>query len=138
MLAGVRIIAAIALLASPAFAATHARPQIKDDAEIFHRLLVTAVANEIREKCDTIDARSFAATFYVLGILRLANSHGFSRAEITAYKKNESEQNRLRRAGYAYLDSHGVDRKNPASFCTLGQAEIAAGSEIGKLIKRTR
>jgi len=138
MLARVWIITAIALLASPVFAATHARPQIKDDAEIFHRLLVTAVANEIRGQCDTIEARKISAVFYVLGVLRLAKSHGFSSAEITAYKKNESEQKRLRRAGYAYLDSHGVDRKNPASFCTLGQAEIATGSEIGKLIKRTR
>ncbi len=123
--------AALAILTLPAVA----RPEIKDNAEIFHRLLTTAIANEIRENCPTIEARSWRATFYVLGILRYARSQGFSMNQINAYKKDPSEQARLRREGYAYLDKNGVNRKKPTSYCPLGQREIKNKSEIGKLLK---
>jgi len=135
MLARAAIIAMASLMTLAPVVDAQSRPLIKNDAEIFHRMLVVAVANEIREQCPTIDARKIAATFYVFGVLSYARSKGFSMDEINAYKKDPGEQAKLRRAGYAYLDSHGVNRKKPASFCTLGKTEIAAGSEIGKLLK---
>jgi len=108
---------------------------IKDNAEIFHRLLTAAIGNEIRDKCPAIEARTIAATFYVLGIVTYASRQGFSRAEMDAYRNDPKEQNRLRKAAYGYLDGHGVNRNNPASYCPLGKAEIAQNSEIGKLLK---
>ncbi len=138
MMHRVRLTVAAALVAFPALAGSAPRPLIKDNAEIFHRLLVTAVANEIRVKCKTIDARKISATLYVFGILNYARSQGFSMAEINAYKKDPAEQARLRREGYAYLDSHGVNRKKSTGYCALGKAEIAGGSEIGKLLKVVR
>ena len=125
---------AAALMIGPAAA----KPQIKDNKEIFSRLLTTAIAHEIRDKCSTIEARTMAATFYVLGILRYAQSQGFSREEIEAYRHTESEQNRLRRATYAYLDKNGVNRAKPETHCPLGEREIQKNSQIGKLIKSVK
>lgn len=123
------------LLASSLSASAIAKPQIKDNAEIFHRLLTAAIGHEIRDKCPTIEARRIAATLYVLGIVSYASSQGFSRAEIDAYRKTKSEQDRLRAATYAYLEENGVDRDRPESYCTLGQAEMTKNSQIGKLLK---
>ena len=111
---------------------------IKDDAEIFSRLLTTAVANEIREKCSSIEAREWWATMYVLGVVSFAKKQGFSMKEIEAYRDDRGEQARLRREGYAYLDARGVDREAGTGYCELGQAEIAAKSQIGRLIKSTK
>jgi len=112
-----------------------ANGQIKDDAEIFHRLLTAAVGNEIRDNCPTIEVRTIAATFYVIGIVNYASAQGFSRAEMDAFREDPKEQDRLRKAAHAYLDSHGVNRKDAASYCPLGKAEIEQKSEIGRLLK---
>jgi hypothetical protein len=112
--------------------------ELKDNAEVFARLLNTAVANEIRENCDTIEAREVKAGLYVLGIVSYAKKQGFSMDEIKAYKADPDEQARLRREGYAYLDEHGVNRSEGTGFCALGEAEIAAKSAIGKLLKSTK
>ena len=123
------------LFAAVAATPLYAKPEIKDDPEIFSRLVTTAIAHEIRDKCSFIEARKLSATFYVLGILRYAKSQGFSQEEIEAYRDIKTEQDRLRAATYAYLDKNGVDRNKPESHCDLGEKEIASGSQVGKLIK---
>lgn len=129
------ILAGLMVLALSYASSAVAKPEIKDNPEIFQRLMTTAIAHEIRDKCPTIEARKMAATFYVLGILNYARQQGFSQAEIEAYRNIESEQDRLRAATYAYLDKNGVDRSKPESHCSLGEREIASGSQVGKLIK---
>ncbi|NOX72546.1 MAG: DUF5333 domain-containing protein [Alphaproteobacteria bacterium] len=109
--------------------------EIKDDAEIFSRLLTTAVANEIREKCDSIVAREWRATLYVLGVVTYAKKQGFSMKQIEAYRNDPDEQARLAREGYAYLDAGGVDRAAGTGYCALGEKEIAEKSKIGRLLK---
>jgi hypothetical protein len=115
--------------------APRADAAIRDEAEVFDRLLTTAIAHEIRDKCPTIEAREWAATMYILGIVRYAKGLGYTMDEINAYKADEAEQDRLRVATYAYLDANGVDRADPQSFCPLGMAEIEKRSQIGKLLK---
>ena len=109
--------------------------ELKDNAEVFSRLLNTAIANEIREKCDTIAAREIRAGLYVLGIVSYAKKQGFSMDEIEAYRRDPVEQEKLRVAGYAYLDGHGVNREENTGYCELGQAEMSAKSQIGRLLK---
>ena len=124
-----------ALLLTSASANAVASAELKDDAEVFRRLLVAAVGNEIKDNCTTIEVRTIAATFFVLGIVTYAKGQGFSMDEIEKFRRDPVEHERLRVATYAYLDGHGVNREDPASYCPLGQAEIAEGSDIGKLIK---
>jgi len=114
---------------------TNTSPQIKDSKEVFHRLLTMAVGNEIKDNCPTIKMRSVAATFYFLGLIQYTYSLGFSRAQMDAYRNDPEQQDRLRKAAYSYLDKHGVNRKDPASYCPLGMAEITRNTEIGKLLK---
>ncbi len=114
---------------------TLVKPGIKDNAEIFSRLLNVAIGSEIRDNCDTISARKFAATFYVLGVMNYARKQGFSMDDMDAYRNTKSEQERLRVATYAYLDKNGVNRDDPASYCPLGRTEIKNKSQIGKLLK---
>ncbi len=108
---------------------------IRDDKEVFSRLLTAAIGNEIKDNCPVIDVRKMAATFYVLGILTYAMNQGYSRAEIDEFRADPVQQEKLRKATYAYLDAHSVNRQDPASYCPLGEAEISADSDIGKLLK---
>lgn len=128
------LITAASLAASSAMAQSATR--LEDDAETWERLFITAAANEIRENCDTIEARKVAATFYVLGIVRHAKSLGFTMEQIDAFRFDEKNQDRLRQRTYAWLDENGVDRSARTGYCALGDAEIAKNSPIGKLLKR--
>ena len=112
------------------------KPMLKDNEEVFQRLLFVAVANEIRERCDRIEARILTATFYVIGIQHYARSQGFTDEEIHEVRFNKDNQERLRAAGYAYLDENGVDRDAGTGYCALGDAEMKKKSQIGKLLKR--
>lgn len=127
-----RILTPLALILA---LAPRADAALKDEPEVFNRLLQTAIAHEIRDKCTTIDAREWAATMYVLGIVTYAKSLGYTMDQINAYKSDEGEQERLRAATHAYLDANGVNRNDPASYCPLGLAEIDKRSQIGKLLK---
>lgn len=108
---------------------------IKDDKEVFSRLLITAIANEIRENCETIAAREIKATFYVLGIVSYAKRQGFSMDEIDTFRNDETQQNRLRAATYKYLDANGVDRSKKTGYCALGTVEMNNRTASGKLLK---
>ncbi|NOX41511.1 MAG: DUF5333 domain-containing protein [Alphaproteobacteria bacterium] len=114
---------------------TLVKPGIKDNAEIFSRLLTVAIGSEIRDNCDTISARKFTVMFYVLGVMNYARKQGFSMDDMDAYRNTKSEQKRLSAATYAYLDKNGVNRDDPASYCPLGRTEIKNKSQIGKLLK---
>ncbi len=127
---------ATALTASSALAsAEDSRVPLAEDPELFHRMTITAVANEIRERCDTIKARKVAATVYVLGVLKYAKSKGFSSDEIDEFRANKDNQEKLRQMAYAYLDENGIDREAGTGYCALGVAEIKKKSQIGKLLK---
>jgi len=123
--------ALVATLASAAMA----KPDLRDSDEVFSRIMTTAIANEIRDKCETIKARKIAATFYVLGVVKYAKDLGFTSEEIDDYRFDPIQQERLRVAVHAFLDENGVDREDPASYCPLGKREINAKSQIGKLLK---
>jgi hypothetical protein len=129
-------ILALGLTASGALAsAQDNRVPLDEDVELFTRMSTTAVANEIREKCETLAARKIAATFYVLGILKYAKSLGYNSEEIDEFRFDEANQEKLRQMAHDYLDANGVDREAETGYCALGVAEIEKKSQIGKLLK---
>ena len=64
-----------------------------------------------------------------------ANQLGYSDAEIRNYVESDVEKDRMRAKGYRYLESEGVVKNNPETFCAFGRAEIAKSSAIGALLK---
>lgn len=125
----------VALTMALCATASAAMPDLRNNDEVFSRLLTTAIAHEVREKCVTIEARKIAATFYVIGIVNYAKKLGYSMDQIDEFRFDPVQQDRLRSATYAHLDEKGVDRDDPASYCPYGVAEIQSKSQIGKLLK---
>ncbi len=124
------------LLAGSMFAtAVSAKSGLEDNYEVGVRLFYVAVANEIRENCDTISARMFRAINYLYALKKYANDLGYTDAEMEKLGKDKVQQERLRVAVYDYLDSNGVDREVPASYCPLGVAEINKKTPIGALLR---
>lgn len=134
MLAG---ILALGVLAAPAFATTQQEinATLRNDAELWDKLFVLALADQIRLNCPTIEPRTLRATRYVYDVYSHARSYGFSRAEIRAFQTNEDARAELRVRVLAYFNQHGVREGAPETFCALGNAEISAGTPAGTLLR---
>lgn len=112
------------------------RVKLEDDPELWNRLMYTAAANEIRDKCSKLEARTMAATFYVISIVNYAKGLGYSMNELDAWRNVEANQERLRAITESWLDENGVNREAGTGYCEAGEAEMTKKSQIGKLLKR--
>lgn len=123
----------VAMLATSAGA--RALPPLREVQEINDGLFAVAIADEIRKECPSISARMFRALSYINALEARAMELGYSAQEIKAYVKSKEEKARLRARGEAYLNANGASYADPETFCTLGRAEIAKGSQIGQLLR---
>jgi len=98
-------------------------------------LIAISMANVIRKTCPSISARMLKAWFYITTLETEAQSLGYSAQEVTAFVKDPMEKKRVLSIAQERLVDHGVIPEKPATYCTLGLAEIEAGSAIGKLLK---
>ena len=112
-----------------------AKPSMRDVPEIENILFTVAVANEVGKKCDSIEGRWLKGYRMLFTLRKRANQLGYSDSEIRAYVESDAEKDRMRAKGYKYLESEGVIKNNPETFCVFGHAEIAKSSAIGALLK---
>ena len=124
-----RLIALLAaLLAAPASAA------LKDERAISEGLIVIGIAYEISEVCPEIDARRLRGLNALLSLRNAARRMGYSNAEIEAYIDDDAEKDRLEAIARDRLARLGARRGDVAAHCTVGRAEVAKGSSIGRLL----
>lgn len=124
------LFAASLVLATPA-----AAKGLQNETEINNGLLAVGIADEIRNRCDSISARTFTALGFLNGLKRDARNKGYSNDEINRYTKSKTEKAKMRKRGQAYLAQNGASTNDAASMCRLGRAEINKRSQIGVLLR---
>ena len=124
-------VAVLCVLMTPTFSIA----ELRDESVITERLLTIGMADIIRKKCEDIDPRMLKAFFYLQKTDSMARDLGYSDDEIDAYLDNDAEKARLRAIGAGRFAELGVDPNTPETYCTVGRAQIAAGTGIGKLLK---
>ena len=120
---------------SLAFAAPLSAKGLQDEIQINNGLLAVGIADEIRNRCDSISARTFTALGFLNSLKRSARSKGYSNDEINRYTKSKTEKAKMRKRGQAYLAQNGASTSDAASMCRLGRAEIKKRSKIGVLLR---
>jgi len=127
------LVLAMALTATVADA--ESRPPLRDVAQVDDGLLVLALADEMRKRCDDIDARMIRALGYINSLKANARDLGYSKDEIEDYVTSKSEKRRMRARGEAWMSARGVTPSDTAGLCSLGRTEIDAGTDIGALLR---
>ncbi len=122
------------LIALPAGAAV-AKPPLREVPEIADGIFTIVVANEIRRKCDDIDARLIKGIFAIRRLKGRANDLGYSDKEIRAVLDSKAEKARMIARGKTYMASLGLDYDTPGDLCRLGRLEIQNNSAIGALLR---
>lgn len=120
-------------VALPVMAA--AQTPLRDVAQIDDRMLWVAIAIEISDRCDRIDPTTVRGLNYLWATRSQAQKLGYSTAEIKAYVDSDAEKARMRARGEGYVRAQGLDPTIDADLCTLGQAEMAKGSQIGAFLR---
>ena len=125
------VVLAIALstLAMPAAA------DLRDEADIRERLLIVGEAEALVRGCGAVRERRAVGIQYLWGIARMALAKGYTRAEIEAYVEDDAEKDRLRAIARERVAAKGGTPGDEAALCRLAQAEIAAGSPVGRLLR---
>ena len=112
-----------------------ARPALQDDAVLTEGLINTAIAYEIGRKCDRLDARILRGINFLYGLKAHAESLGYSTSEIEAYVDDDAEKERLEAIARQRLRDLGGVPGEWESYCLVGEGQIAAGTQIGRLLR---
>lgn len=122
----------LAAASAPAFALD----PISQNPAIVKPLLQGFIADRIDDECPRIEARKFKAKMAALDLANDAMKMGYSRKEIEAFVKDKEAKARGKAEALAYLISKGAVVGDADSFCRVGEAEIAAGSLAGQLLRK--
>ena len=112
-----------------------AKPALKDVGAVREGIIATGIAYEITQLCGSISPRYFRAIGYLNSLKDHAKSLGYSESEIDAYTSDKAEETRLKVVARARLADMGAVTGNEASYCTVGRAEIAKNSIVGRLMR---
>ncbi len=121
----------LAVLAAPATATV----LLREDAHVTQSLVAAQVGDTIRKTCPTMSARMVVAIFKAQELERYALDKGYPAADIKAFLKDKTEKARIKALAADYIAKNGGKAGDAASFCALGQSEIAKGSLIGSLLR---
>lgn len=127
--------AALTVLALlPAAAPAQARPPLSEVEVVTEGLIDTAIAYEIDRVCEELDGRRVQGIAFLWSLHGEARALGYSHGEIEAFVDDDVEKDRLEGIARGRLREMGALEGQPATYCEVGRAEIARGSQIGRLL----
>lgn len=113
-------------------------PAFANPANVSHvteGLIAAGIAVELSEQCDSVSIRYLRGINFLQGLRSDLESLGYSRAEIDAYIDDDAEQDRLEALARARLASLGAVAGDAQSHCMVARAQIAQGTQIGRLLR---
>lgn len=120
-----------ALLAWPAAG----QSGLPSETRINERLIALAIGDRLRDVCGSVDARMLRAVGYLRGTYRMARDRGYSDDEIEAYTDDDVQKDRLKAIAEERLAALGAMPGDEASHCAVARGQIAAETEIGRLLR---
>ncbi len=128
------VLAVVMTLASPV-SAQDARPDISENQPLNDTLFAILVADEIRNRCDSISGRVLKGIGMLWHLVGDAKDEGYTEEEITAYRTSDEAKAALRARGEVLMAELSVTYDDPETFCRWGRNEIANKSLIGSLLR---
>lgn len=98
-------------------------------------IITAGMAVELAENCDDVGIRMLRGLNFLQGLKNHLTDLGYSNSEIDAYIDDDVEKDRLESIARQRLSALGVVAGNAASHCTVAQGQIAAGTQLGRLMR---
>ena len=127
-----RLILILSLLATPAFSQS---VPLKEVEHVREGLITAGMALKIDEECSSVTVRMLRGLAFLNGLRSHAEGLGYTDAQIEAHLDDKAEEMRLRAIANDRLAAKGAVVGDAASYCAVGEAEMAAGSQLGRLLR---
>jgi hypothetical protein len=98
-------------------------------------LIAAGMAIELDDNCGDVRIRMLRGLSFLQGLKNHLQDLGYSNDEIDAYIDNRTEKQRLEALARQRLNALGVRTDDPATYCTVAQAQIAEGTQVGQLLR---
>lgn len=98
-------------------------------------LIAAGMAIELGDLCDDVSVRMIRGLNFLQGLKSHLQDLGYSNAEIDAYIDNRAEKQRLEGIARDRLAALGVRTDDRSSYCTVAQGQIAANTQVGRLLR---
>ncbi|WP_322892720.1 MULTISPECIES: DUF5333 domain-containing protein [unclassified Yoonia] len=126
----------VVLLATVSIAGNlSAQSSLKNEPAVRDGIIQVGMAFEISEQCSSIDARTLRGIGYLQSLRTTARDLGYSDPEIDAYIDDRDEKRRLEDMAREQLAVLGAVEGQPDSYCAIGNAQIAANTRVGWLLR---
>ncbi|OYW56655.1 MAG: hypothetical protein B7Z10_04895 [Rhodobacterales bacterium 32-66-7] len=122
-------------LATPALAEL---VPINEEPYINETLLQGFIGDQIANTCPTIEARTMRALGELNSLRLYALDKGYTSDEIRAFIRSDEEKAKAKAKAAEWLKDRGAEPGNPDAYCAVGEAEIAADSLLGQLLRSTK
>jgi len=130
-----KTLSALAFAAFMATSTAQAQSSPGDVTEVTEGLIAVGMAVELSDKCDGVSARTLRGINFLFGLKGLLEDAGFSDAQIDAYIDDRAEKDRLEGIARGRLADLGVVTGDSGTYCTVARAQIAQGTQIGRLLR---
>ena len=124
----------LSILASPALALV----PINEEPVIHDKLLQGFIGDAITDNCPTMEARKMRALGELLDIRDYALEQGYEASVVKDFVTSKEEKKKFKAEAAEWLAAKGAEPSNPDGYCQIGEAEIAADSLIGQLLRSTK
>ena len=135
VLLGAMALTGVALLTTLTAARADQYEALRADPRVQNGVLIIAIGDIIRDNCSNIADRRGRSIPFLVGLVRHAQSLGYSRSEIEAYVDSEEERDRVEDLARRWIVQQGADFSTPETICAVARDEISAQSAIGRLIR---
>lgn len=129
------IAAAVGVVLAAVAGMAQAKPALKDVSHVSEGLIAAGMAIELGDQCGDVSVRMIRGVSFLNGLKDHARSLGYSEAEIDAYVNDKVEKARLENVARGRLAALGAVPGDAASYCTVANAQIAQGSQVGQLLR---
>ncbi|MBU2993810.1 DUF5333 domain-containing protein [Octadecabacter sp. 1_MG-2023] len=98
-------------------------------------LIAAGMAIELDDHCGSVSVRMIRGLNFLQGLKRHLSDLGYSNSEIDQYIDNDAEKDRLEAIARQRLADLGVRRSDPSTYCTVARSQMAAGTQVGQLLR---
>lgn len=110
-------------------------PPLKEVERVREGIITAGMVLAIAHECPELEVRQLRGIAFLNGLRAHAERLGYTRAEIEAYLDDSAEEARLTRIALDRLAAMGAVEGDPDGVCAAGRAQIAAGTQIGRLLR---
>ena len=132
---GAVAVTTVALLTTLQAARADEYDALRNDPQIENGVLIVAIGDIIRDNCPDIEDRRGRSIPFLVGLVRRAQSLGYSRSEVEAYVDNPDERARVEARARQWMVQEGADLDTPETICAVARDEISEQTTIGRLIR---